>query len=87
MAHNLSFDEELQGILSDIVRQRFSISRQINPQSMLFQTVKAAIDDGLIANGHYDLGNNSQLATIDLTHAHLSAKGEQKLANLTQSKG
>lgn len=84
MAHNLSFDEELQGILSDIVRQRFSISRQINPQSMLFQTVKAAIDDGLIDDGHYDLGKNSQLATIDLTHARLSPKGEQKLTTLAK---
>lgn len=83
MAHNLSFNDELQGILSDIARHRFAVSRQINPQSMLFQTVKKAIDDKLISNGKYDYHENRQLATIDLTQATLSKDGQKKLTELT----
>ena len=33
MATNLSRDDELRGILSDIARKRFTNSRQVNPIS------------------------------------------------------
>ena len=40
MATNLSRDDELQGILSDVARKRFTNSRQVNPVSNLFLTTK-----------------------------------------------
>lgn len=38
MATNLSREDELREILSDVARKRFTNSRQVNPVSNLFLT-------------------------------------------------
>ena len=49
MATNLSREDELRGILSDIARKRFTNSRQVNPVSNLFLTTKYAIEKQYIS--------------------------------------
>lgn len=85
MAKNLSFEAELKGILQDVARHRFTNNRQINPNSMLYQTVKQAIDDGLIKNGSYHESDKRSLADIMLTNASLSKLGQEKLVELTNT--
>ena len=48
MATNLSREDELRGILSDVARKRFTNSRQVNPVSNLFLTTKYAVENQYI---------------------------------------
>lgn len=81
MATNLSRDDELRGILSDITRHRFPSRRQLNPQSNLFLTAKYAVEEGYVT---LDESESQSLATLDLTEATLTAAGVDKLAELNQ---
>ena len=54
MATNLSREDELRGILSDIARKRFTNSRQVNPVSNLFLTTKYAIEKQYISGAVID---------------------------------
>ncbi|WP_242363902.1 hypothetical protein [Limosilactobacillus antri] len=85
MASNLSQDDELRGILSDVARGRFSTRRQINPQSNLFQTTAYAVQEGLIMGAKLDSSFSTSLAGMDLTSARLTSAGEAKLAALMQT--
>lgn len=86
MATNLSRDDELKGLLSDIARHRFRNSRQINPQSNLFVTTKYAVDHGLIEDAKLDTTFSERLAELNLTKARLTDAGQEKLASLLQVK-
>ena len=77
MAHNVSQDEELLGILRDVATHRFHQGRQVNPNSMLYQTVSVAVERGYL--------NNATLASIDLTKATLTEAGTAKLQALTNT--
>lgn len=83
MATNLSRDDELRGILSDITRHRFSSRRQLNPQSNLL-TAKYAVEEGYVTHATLDESESQSLATLDLTEATLTAAGVDKLAELNQ---
>ncbi len=83
MATNVSTNEELRGILSDVSRHRFPNRRQINPSSMLFQTICLAVDEGYLRGAKLENSQHQLLATFDLTAAELTAKGEAKLTSLT----
>ncbi|ANZ62764.1 hypothetical protein AYR62_00720 [Secundilactobacillus paracollinoides] len=84
MAHNVSQDEELLGIFSDIENNRFHQGRQVNPGSMLYRTVKYADDAGYLKNAQIDDPSHS-LATIDLSAATLTESGNQKLQELREN--
>ena len=84
MATNLPLNDELKGILSDIARKKFTNSRQINPQSNLFQTTKFAIEHDYVKDAVIDEDFNSTLAMMNLTNASLTKKGQLKLAELTK---
>lgn len=86
MATNLSRDDELRGLLSDIARHRFTSSRQINPRSNLFVTTKYAVDKGLITGAELDTSFSERLAELNLVKAELTADGQSKLASLLQTK-
>ncbi|HJA21190.1 hypothetical protein [Limosilactobacillus panis] len=79
MATNLSRDDELRGLLSDIARRQFKSSRQINPQSNLFLTAKYAVDKGYISKAQLDTSFSASLAELNLTQATLTPAGERKL--------
>ncbi|GAF35490.1 hypothetical protein [Lentilactobacillus farraginis] len=83
MAHNVSHDEELLGILRDINEHRFHEGRQINPASMLFQTVQEADKKGYLEHAVIDSNPEKRLAEINLTHAILSTSGTRELARLS----
>ena len=85
MASNLSQDDELRGILSDVARGRFTTRRQINPQSNLFQTTAYAVQEGLIMGAKLDSSFSTSLAGMDLTGARLTSAGEAKLAALMKT--
>lgn len=84
MATNLSRDDELRGILSDITRHRFPSRHQLNPQSNLFLTAKYAVEEGYVTHATLDESESQSLATLDLTEATLTAAGVDKLAELNQ---
>ena len=54
MATNLSREDELRGILSDVARKRFTNSRQVNPVSNLFLTTKYAVENQYISGAVID---------------------------------
>ena len=83
MAHNVSQDEELLGILRDVATHRFHQGRQVNPNSMLYQTVTVAVERGYLNNAMLDDNYSHTLASIDLTKATLTAAGTDKLQALT----
>ena len=86
MATNLSREDELRGILSDIARKRFTNSRQVNPVSNLFLTTKYAVEKQYISGAVIDESFSSTLAEINLKNAVLTDRGRNKLAQLlTQS--
>ncbi|WP_076461375.1 hypothetical protein [Limosilactobacillus caccae] len=82
MATNLSHDDELRGLLSDIARRRFTTSRQINPHSNLFVTCQDAVDHQYITGAVLDTSFSSRLAELNLTNAKLTPAGQDKLASL-----
>lgn len=82
MATNLSRDDELRGILSDVARRQFKSSRQINPQSNLFLTVQYAVQEGYIKNADLDTSFSASLAELNLTQATLTSAGQKKLESL-----
>lgn len=82
MATNLKYEDELRSILADIARHRFTNSRQINPQSNLFLSLKRAIDEGLVKDAILDESYSSTLAEMNLKNAHLTDAGQQKLQQL-----
>lgn len=86
MATNLTRDEELRGLLSDIARRRFTSSRQINPQSNLFLTAQYADDQHYIEGAKFDSTFNANLSELNLTNAKLTPAGQKKLADLVSSK-
>ena len=77
MATNLSREDELRGILSDIARKRFT-----NPVSNLFLTTKYAIEKQYISGAVIDASFSSTLAEINLKNAVLTDRGRNKLAQL-----
>ncbi|AKP64372.1 hypothetical protein FC99_GL000601 [Levilactobacillus koreensis JCM 16448] len=83
MAHNVSQDEELLGILSDVSTHRFHQGRQVNPNSMLYKTVEFANQEGYLVGAKLDANYSHSLASIDLTKATLSEAGVAKLQALT----
>ncbi|EQM55537.1 hypothetical protein N692_00735 [Lactiplantibacillus plantarum EGD-AQ4] len=85
MAHNVSQDEELLGILRDVATHRFHQGRQVNPNSMLYQTVSVAVDRGYLNNATLDANYSHTLASIDLTKATLTEAGTAKLQALTNA--
>lgn len=85
MAHNVSHDEELMGILNDVNNHRFHQGRQLNPNSMLFTTIKSANDAGYLADAVLDEDYSSTLASADLSEATLTESGEQKLQALIKA--
>ncbi len=85
MAHNVSHDEELLGILRDVATHHFSQGRQINPSSMLYRTIEIAIKAGYLENAVIEQSEQSQLVLVNLSQAHLSSDGKAKLAELSQS--
>ncbi|MBB1078893.1 hypothetical protein H5S09_09820 [Limosilactobacillus sp. STM2_1] len=87
MATNLSRDDELREILSDIARKRFVNSRQINPASNLFITVKHAVNQHYIDGAILDETFSSSLAEMDLKNATLTESGQQKLTELINTQG
>lgn len=82
MATNLSRDDELRGILSDVARKRFTNSRQVNPVSNLFLTTKYAVENQYISGAVFDESFSSALAEINLKNAVLTDHGRDKLAIL-----
>lgn len=82
MTTNLSRNDELRGVLSDIVRKRFINSRQVNPVSNLFLTTKYAVDHGYITGAILDETFSSTLAELNLKNATLTKQGHRKLAEL-----
>lgn len=82
MAHNVSQDEELLGILRDVATHRFHQGRQINPGSMLYQTAELATTSGYLENAVLDANYSNRLASLDLTQAKLTGLGEAKLREL-----
>lgn len=82
MATNLSREDELRGILSDIARKRFTNSRQVNPVSNLFLTTKYAVEKQYISGAVIDASFSSTLAEINLKDAALTDRGRNKLAQL-----
>lgn len=82
MAHNVSQDEELLGILRDVATRRFNQGRQVNPSSMLYRTVSTADQNGYLEGAVLDAEYSKSLASIDLTAATLTSKGEEKLSEL-----
>ncbi|MDF2312240.1 hypothetical protein [Lactiplantibacillus pentosus] len=85
MAHNVSQDEELLGILRDVATHRFHQGRQVNPNSMLYQTVSVAVERGYLNNATLDDNYSHTLASIDLTKATLSEAGTAKFQALTNT--
>lgn len=85
MAHNVSHDEELMGILNDVHNHRFRQGRQLNPNSMLYTTIKAANDEGYLNNAVLDNTYSATLASADLSAATLTESGEQKLQALIKA--
>ncbi|WP_040538124.1 hypothetical protein [Lentilactobacillus parafarraginis] len=83
MAHNVSHDEELLGILRDVATHRFNQGRQINPNSMLYRTVRDANESGYLEKAVVDEPCNQQLTLVNLSSATLTKSGEAKLAALT----
>lgn len=83
MAHNVSQDEELLGILRDVATHRFHQGRQVNPNSMLYQTVSVAVKRGYLNDAQLDDNYSHTLASIDLTKATLTDAGTDKLQALT----
>lgn len=82
MATNLSRDDELRGILSDVARKRFTNSRQVNPVSNLFLTTKYAVENQYISGAVIDESFSSTLAEINLKNAVLTDHGRDKLVTL-----
>lgn len=82
MATNLSRDDELRGLLSDIARKRFINSRQINPNSNLFLTAKYAVEHGFIEGAILDEAFSRSLATMNLKDATLTNHGQHELHRL-----
>lgn len=82
MATNLSHDDELRGLLSDVVRKRFTNSRQVNPVSNLFLTAKDAVEHQYISGAVLDETFSSTLAEMNLKNAVLTERGRNKLAEL-----
>lgn len=82
MPTNLSRNEELRGLLSDVARRRFTSSRQINPQSNLFLTAQFAVNQHYISGAMLDTTFSASLAELNLTKATLTPFGQEKLAAL-----
>ncbi|MTV82157.1 hypothetical protein [Secundilactobacillus folii] len=82
MAHNVSLDEEIMGILNDVSQHRFREGRQLNPNSMLFTSVKKANDAGYLEGAKIDEQYSHSLASVDLSHATLTKSGQTKLQAL-----
>lgn len=81
MAQNQSHESELLDLLSDVKQRRFQYSRQINPNSMFYQTVKFAVTHHYFKNVQIDDPVHA-LASVDLTQATLSTVGVAALTNL-----
>lgn len=85
MAHNVSQDEELMGVLNDVNAHRFNQGRQLNPDSMLYTTIKTAYQAGYLADAKLDDSYSSSLASADLSQATLTESGQQKLQALIEA--
>lgn len=87
MATNLNREDELREILSDVARKRFNNSRQVNPVSNLFVTVKYAIEHHYIDGAVLDESFSSSLAEMDLKNTQLTTQGKEKLTKLINRQG
>ena len=87
MATNVSPKTALRSVLSDVQRHRFTTRRQVNPTSILYQTIQRAVKEALLADAIVDLNPQHQLATFDLTHASLTPAGKARLRLLTTPEG
>ena len=79
MAHNVSQDEELLGILRDVATHRFHQGRQVNPNSMLYQTVSVAVERGYLNDAQLDDNYSHTLTTVDDTVATDDANAPTRL--------
>lgn len=86
MATNLEYPDELRSILISVARKQFNNSRQLNPHSNLFLSVKRAIKDGLISGAKLDESFSTSLAEMNLTNAKLTDSGQRKLQQLMKNK-
>lgn len=80
MAHNVSLTQALQALLTDVTQHRFHEARQINPDSMFYQTVQYAINNQLLTAATIEDPQGKAVASVDLRAAQLTQAGEAFLA-------
>lgn len=81
MAHNVSLTQALQGLLNDVAQHHFHEARQINPDSMFYQTVQYAIKKELLTAATIEDPQGKAMAGVDyLRAAQLTSGGKKFLA-------
>lgn len=80
MAHNVSLTQALQGLLNDVAQHHFHEARQINPDSMFYQTVQYAIKKELLTAATIEDPQGKAMAGVDLRTAQLTSGGKKFLA-------
>ncbi|WP_125709354.1 hypothetical protein [Companilactobacillus zhongbaensis] len=82
MANNISLDESVYQLLKDVDRKYFTSNRQVNRNSMLYQTIDSVKDSGWFQDLELEEIENYPLATATLKKATLTDAGRKHLAEI-----
>ncbi|MFD1471659.1 hypothetical protein [Companilactobacillus mishanensis] len=82
MAKNVTMEESIYQLLKDVDRNYFTSNRQLNKNSMLYQTIEEVQDKGWFNKLELQTVKNYPLATATLKTAELTEAGVKHLAEL-----
>ncbi|WP_125565158.1 hypothetical protein [Companilactobacillus insicii] len=87
MAENVSMEQSIYQLLNDVNRNYFTSNRQLNKQSMLYQTIEEVQGKGWFNDLELQEIENYSLATATLKPATLTKSGINKLTELKKIYG
>lgn len=82
MAKNVTMEQSIYQLLKDVDRNYFTSNRQLNKDSMLYQTVEQVQDKNLFKDLKIEEIKNYPLASVSLKEASLTDNGKNKLKEL-----
>lgn len=82
MANNVTMEESVYQLLKDVDRKYFTSNRQLNKNSMLYQTIDSVQDSGWFDNLNLEEIKDYPLATATLKKATLTDAGKKHLAEI-----